>query len=516
MSVKKKKTKKQIENRLLDRRQFLMGSSGAFLSLPPLLSLMSSAAHAQAINEKVVRSVIYVGELGIERSLMFPSSPLANLDPVVGQLNMKSKLLSAIPGDLSYMIDRASFSGLYDYMNVVHGLSLTGGLYQGHNHSVLSGIHSTLRNPTFGRSIDTVMEKSLSVYGADSTAALKALRIKTKYNNFSWDTQGGRKIANSALIGDANVFNTLFASLGDGGPPLITNDMENQELVVDKVYNEIKALQNNSRISKSDKNLVDRYVSGLFDLQKKIIATNSGGATCAKPTSMTLQAGTSGNGYQFPYHLGWNRPNLRLLFENYNEMIKLAFSCDLTRVVYMQNSIISDLPVGHGLVGGLHHECPSAEESANRQKWGLLKMRDLAQTLKNTPDPLNTGDNILDNSTILFTNELGAWTTSHNTSNMPCVIFGKGGGKIRSGYYVDARQNPGSSSRFGEPGRPYKQMLQMIMRSMGITKAEYSLYGDGSGYGEFKPGINQFGHNYPTVYSAYASEHNDPLPFLSI
>jgi len=50
---------------------------------------------------------------------------------------------------------------------------------------------------------------------------------------------------------------------------------------------------------------------------------------------------------------------------------------------------------------------------------------------------------------------------------------------------------------------------------MGVTKSEYTQYGDGNGFGEFRPGINQFGKVHPTMFAAYVNEHNDPLPFLS-
>ncbi len=515
----KKKSKRDILNRRLDRRQFLIGSGKTFLALPPLISLMPKSVAAAVLNNKVVRSVSYIGGLGINESLMFPASPIANLNVVAGQVDLKYKELSQIPGNLSYMIDRANFESIYPYMNVIHGLSLTGGAFMGHNHTLLAGTHSEFRTPTFGRTMDVLLEKSNSVYDPNSAVPLKALRIIENVQNAqSWDCSTGSRINSSGYIGDANVFNALFATLTDTGPAPITNDEKNQELVVDKIYTDLRSLENDSRLSSEDKTLVDRYISGVFDLQKKIIANNSGnGSTCTKPNNMNIQAGTSGNGYQFPWESNWNSPNMRILFDNYIEMIKLAFSCDLTRVINIQNNVWSDAPVSQWSSGGLHHECPSAEVSADRHKWGLLKMAKLAEVLRDTTDPLNSGDNILDNSSILWTNELGDWTTGHRTLAMPCVLFGKGGGSIRTGNYFDMRQSGHSNFAYiGTPGRPFKQALQTIMHSMGVTKTEYSMYGDGNGYGEFKEGINQFNHNFPNIFSAYKNEHNDPMPFLTI
>jgi len=507
--MSKKDKKQKLESRRISRRQFLAGTGSSFLVLPPLLSLMPREVRAQVLNQNVTRTVIYVGQLGINRQLMYPTATLPNLTNFSGSPDLKYRELMDIPGDLSYVIDRANFSSLYPYMNVLQGMSLTGGLYQGHNHSVLAGTHSQLRNPTFGKTIDAVLEESLNVYDADSIVPIKALRI-TDYvrTNQTWSIVNGVKTNKPGIIGDANVFNTLFASLNNNGPTK-SRDEINQERIVDKVYSDLKSLENDKRLSRSDKTLLDRWISGVDDLQRRLA---SSGPTCSRP-ALNLLANTNGNAFQFPWtDSRWGDPNMNGVFDNYNEMIKLAFECDLTRVVTITNSNWRDRPDGR--TGGLHHECPSAEESATRQKWGLLKMRDLAESLRNTSDTVNGSGNLLDNSTILFTNELGDWTTGHNVTNMPCVTFGRGGGTINSGYYVDSRQSRVFERAIGEPGRPFKQILQSIMKSMGVTQQEYSQFGR-NGYGEFLEGINQFGRNQSDIYTPFANEHNEPMPFIT-
>lgn len=508
MSVKK--NKKAIENRRINRRQFLVGTGSTFLMLPPLMSLMPREVRAQVMNQNITRSVIYMGGLGINRQLMYPNSPVSGLTTFTGSPDLRYRLLEDIPGDLSFVLDRANFAALYPYMNVLHGMSMTGGNYQGHSHTVLAGTHSQARNPTFGKTIDAILEDSTNVYNSTSTVPIKALRIANSIGGeMSWRIVNGSRTNNRGLIGDTNVFNTLFASLSTTPQNAKTRDEINREQIVDKVFTDLKSLENDKRLSKSDKTLLDRWVSGVNDLQKRLAGS---GPTCARP-SMTLYASGNGNPYQFPWtDSNWGDPNAGQVFDNYVEMIKLAFECDLTRVVYISNSLWRDRPDGR--TGGLHHECPSDVESAIRQKWGLLKMRDLATALRNTSDPLNSSGNILDNSTILFTNELGDWTTGHSISNMPCITFGRGGGAMKSGYYVDSRQTRNLASFLGDPGRPFKQILQTIMKSMGVTQQEYSQFGR-NGFGEFIPGVQQFGKNVADVYLPYANEHNDPMPFIT-
>ncbi len=306
----------------------------------------------------------------------------------------------------------------------------------------------------------------------------------------------------------------MFGSLSTSQVP--TQTSINNELIVDRVFADLKNLENDKRLSSDDKQLLDRYIAGVFDLQKKVKANNSSvGLTCTKPT-LALEVKKNGNGYHFPLS-GWGILSTNKLFDNYIEMLKLAFLCDLTRVVTINNMIWDDRPISPSSSGGLHHECPNSETSADRHQYGLKQMAKLATALMNTPDTLNGSGNILDNSSIMFTNEMGDWTTGHQILNMPCVMFGKGGGFIKTGYFMDYTNNVNGFKFNGRDpsGRPYKQMLQTILQSMGVPKSEYVLYGDGKGYGEFVEGINQNGRNVPTAYSAYKNEHNDTLPFIT-
>src|SRR5690606_13786222 len=129
----------------------------------------------------------------------------------------------------------------------------------------------------------------------------------------------------------------------------------------------------------------------------------------------------------------------------------------------------------------------------DRHQWALKKVLKLAKMLSATADPSGSGT-VLDNSLLLYTNEMGDWTEGHNIFNIPAVTFGSGGGYFRTGYFVDYRQKPLVNFKGYHVGRPYKQLLQSIMLSMGISKSEYMKYGDGNGFGEFKPNINQFGN----------------------
>ncbi len=510
-----KRSKFEIQNRFQSRRQFLTSTGATFLTLPPLLSLMTREAAAQVASQKKVRSVIYINTLGIDEYQIVPMNDPTGLISAPGAVHTRYKDLNSFGGPLSRMID-SSFTSMYPHMNVFKGLSLCGGSYQGHNLSVLSGTHSGDRTPIYGKSIDVIMEQSSSVYKPTDVVKQKALRIGgSPGGHFSFDRVNGNRISSSYLQGDTAVFNQIFRGLTGTPVGVPLQQQTNSKLVVDKVFADLKTLENSSRLSSEDRTILNRYIASIYDVQKKVQAANVGTGPVCTPLTLPLDATTSGNTWLFPHDPAWQIQSTRVMFDNYIEMIRMAFLCDLTRIVVIQSSIWDDMAIDPNSQGGLHHECANSDLAADRQKWGLNKMLKLATALQASPDP--QGGTLLDNSTVLYTNELGSWTAAHNTFAIPAVLFGRGGGLFKSGYFVDYSQqnmknwpNPGYT-----PGRPYKQLLQSIMQSMGVPKSEYTLYGDGNGFGEFKEGINQFGKVRPDAFTAYRNEHNDLLPFIT-
>ncbi|MGZ3771034.1 MAG: DUF1552 domain-containing protein [Bdellovibrio sp.] len=501
MSSKKSK----YDNRHMSRRQFLIGSGSSFLCLPPLVSLMSNFAMAQALAPKR-RFIVMVGLNGIDSEQIYPPDQ-NDLTAAPNAISTYYKPLKNFTAPISRLID-SDFTSIYPKMNLLQGLSMSGGQYQGHSSTILAGTHSQGGAPTFGRTLDVVMEKSPSVYTAADSVPIKAARLVCSPDHdhyFTFDTGGGTATYSDAVQGDVNLFNFLFARFTQSSSVTPSDD----KLIVDKVYADLKALESNKRISANDKTILDNYISSVFDLQTRINSATP--PVCQKPT-LYLQA--YGGAWFLPDYPGWTITNVSTMYDNYIELIKLAFICDLTRVVYIGNyRCNSDQPI----FLPTHHDAPSSDAAADAQKWGLKKFLKMAQVLDGVTDP-SGGGTLLDNSGMLFTNELGDWTGGHNTFSMPAVTFGSCGGYFKTGYFVDYRQRPlvNWMNVGHSPGRPYKQLLQSFMTAMGVPKSEYIQFGDGNGYGEFKAGINQFGKVDPAVFSAYANEHNDPLPFIKM
>jgi hypothetical protein len=449
------------------------------------------------------RFIVWVSTNGINQEFIFPANQ-PDLTAVSGAYSAFYKPLANFGGAISPMID-SDFVSMYAKMNLIQGMSMVGadGFY-GHNTTVLGGALSPYdTGNTFGRTLDVVMEKSPNVYGAGSGVPFKAVRVGTGQNgrddrSFTYDG----KTVSDCLLGDVPMFNLLFGKMTGTSPATSPSD---DKLIVDKVYADLQTLQRNPALSSNDKLILDQFISATFDLQSKVNGATT--ITCSKP-SLSLQA--TGDPYFLP-DVDWgNNPNLNssVMFDNINTMIQLAFACDLTRVVYIGNARCNQdnnvsLDSHHSAIGG-------AQGAANAQKWGLKKFLKLAKVLDATPDA--TSGTLLDNSGMLYTNELGDWTTDHNIFNIPTVTMGGMAGMLRTGYFMDFRQKPLKDAGTGYyVGRPQKQLLQAFMTAMGVPQSEYMLYGNGTGYGEF--GTTAKGVD---VYSVYKNEHNNPLPFFKI
>jgi hypothetical protein len=135
---------------------------------------------------------------------------------------------------------------------------------------------------------------------------------------------------------------------------------------------------------------------------------------------------------------------------------------------------------------------------------------DLAVMLQNTPDPLNPGTTLLDNTVILFTNEHVGGNAEHAGRSLPFLTIGSAGGALKTGYYWDCRQRPYTGDQYSyDVGRPCAPLLISIMQALGLQPSDYAVGGVGNpnGFGDWEM---------CTDYQAFASTHNSPMPLLNM
>ena len=115
-----------------------------------------------------------------------------------------------------------------------------------------------------------------------------------------------------------------------------------------------------------------------------------------------------------------------------------------------------DIDEGHHTIS---HEPDSNEEAYEQlvkiNTWYSEQVAYMAQKLKDTPEPGGDG-NMLDHTTIIWTNELGKGN-SHTRNSIPFVMVGGG-----LGYKT------GRSLNFG--GQPHNRLLLSIAEAMGAPE----------------------------------------------
>jgi hypothetical protein len=226
--------------------------------------------------------------------------------------------------------------------------------------------------------------------------------------------------------------------------------------VLDDLTGDLKHVA--SLVSSEDRQLLNQHLDLVRKVEKDLqtefaAATKNDGATHAVPTLA---------------------PNIEEQNENMPEITRMqielmvnSFVADFARVASLQitNSVGQprmrwlDIPEGHH---GLSHEPDSNEEAYEKlikiNTWYAEQVAHLAKRMKETPDPSGHGS-LLDNTTIVWTNELGKGN-SHTRNNIPFVMVG-GGLDFKMGVAHD----------FG--GVPHNRLLLSFLEGFGMPQKTF-------------------------------------------
>ena len=98
-----------------------------------------------------------------------------------------------------------------------------------------------------------------------------------------------------------------------------------------------------------------------------------------------------------------------------------------------------DVKEGHHQLSHEPHSNQAAQEKLKRiNHWFAGELAYLTKRLAETPEPGGKGGSMLDNTQIVWLNELGEGN-SHTLSNIPFVLVGGGGG-FKTGRALDMKQ----------------------------------------------------------------------------
>jgi hypothetical protein len=212
-------------------------------------------------------------------------------------------------------------------------------------------------------------------------------------------------------------------------------------MYLDAVKEDVTALT--PKLGAQDKQRLASYLDGIHELQKSL----QGQAACSAPAATTADISDATLQRDIGFEVV-NRANSKLL--------AIALGCGLTRVFsYSLSAFNSSVWFPNG-VANTHHELGHQAHDDLPKSMSFIAER-FAETLDELAALDEGAGTVLDSTGIVMLTEV-SW--NHHNADLPIVIAGGGGGKLKGGQHV---RSSGPSTRAG----------YTVARAMGASLASY-------------------------------------------
>ena len=208
-------------------------------------------------------------------------------------------------------------------------------------------------------------------------------------------------------------------------------DQEALTSVLDDVKDDLKKVGDS--VGAADKKLLEEHATFVREMEKELKEAK---AAAGHPVP-AIEPGVKKD-----------NDNIPKISKAQIDLMVNAFAADFTRVATMQytNSVGGARMKWLGITEGHHelsHEPDTNEKAVEKltkiNKWFCEQLAYMAKRLSETPEPGGTGS-LLDNTTIVWTNELGKGN-SHTPDNIPFVLVG-GGLDFKMGRSIKYKKEP--------------------------------------------------------------------------
>lgn len=284
---------------------------------------------------------------------------------------------------------------------------------------------------------------------------------------FSYDASGSPVLP---TIDPKNAFTQVFGAPmgGVGGTPTPAPDASGygpalQKKILAAALADAEDLR--PRLPAAEALKLEQQSTALNRLAKALDGIDSGGSP-GTPQPVATSCKTVDGG-------PWANPDgdYRKRIKLHLDLVALAFACDARRVASIMLS-----PGGHDSMGGplgflgvggdihntiahtINDNPDNHQKMANIKRWEVEQFAYLLQRLKSFKD--SDGRTVLDNTVILFTNEVS--DGNHGHRNIPVLVAG-GGGRIATGKVLDA----------GGASRTYCELVLGLARATGANVSKF-------------------------------------------
>lgn len=483
----------------INRRHFLQGV-GFGLALPFLPSLAPKSARADVfpgpkyfvalgtrhgnlpieywapIDRPLTEVQLYNGDpsLGLDHKMRYGVlSDLTRSNAHAYNPGGAPELSRALGSFLNPHLDKLTLlSGLDILFNIGHHGSGNLGNYHDNDDSEA---RSNLQLPSMP-TIDRVIARSPSFYPAGDPYTVRSINFSNGLRISSDGPVGS--VSHQPLTGGdrpsaQDVFNAVF---GDSAPTGTGSGPDPRLSVVDRVIDDYRRVMNTpfgdgSRISNSDRQRLDEFITGLNDVEQKL---RNLGASCENVSSpdgsVRLDSGD----------------NLHNVIDDkwdvYLDVIVAAFRCGSSRVATIGMNELEDDFTGdwHTDIAHMGRPDVSMDYTVRAHRFAAEKIFSaLIEKLDVSIDGVSD-TTYLDNAIVVWNHECGQVT--HRSVGVPTLVAGSAGGFLTTGMFYDYR-NVDNDAYFANerpdlvyqdrPGIPYNRWLYTVLRAMGIPDSEY-------------------------------------------
>jgi len=235
------------------------------------------------------------------------------------------------------------------------------------------------------------------------------------------------------------------------------------------------------KLSAHDKLRMDEFFDSVRSVERDLNARPTIAQTCNLPAgpfpSVTLGIQQTTATYSKASHA-----------DAMNDLIALAFQCDLTRVIsYMLEDERSEFVYDHvprrtftaltstpgtGVCGNYNSaQTGSQDDYASITHWNVGKVAELCQKLAALDD--GNGQSVLDNSVVFLGAAMHGSTFS--CSDLPALLLGSGGGRLRTDQHLAL------------PNRPLRDLYFSLMNGVyGMNVTDFGVNRDGVGISQIR------------------------------
>ncbi|MGA9524273.1 MAG: DUF1552 domain-containing protein [Myxococcaceae bacterium] len=443
------------------RRMFLRGTGGAVLSIPFLESLLPREARAQVAERP--RFAVFMRQAngcsqagGGEPEMFWPRNTGTLTEASLSGVD-KDRAVSELSPYASKLLLVAGLK--FNYPG--NGCGHSGGGNQCLTAARVSSSPSGNRSLALGESVDNRIARELNPAGRDPLT-LYAGRM-SGYIDEVLSYRGSMDLR-PAENNPWNAYSRMTEL--SGGNDAVREQIASARLSVnDLVREQMQALMGNPRLSTEDRDRLKLHFESVREFETQLACT------LPQPEIQEMQTLAQNDAFRNP-------TNIEKVAQLQADLIALAFACDYSRAATLQIGDGNDgteyyangvkLPRYHWISHRINSDGSegTAIEGAQEKHHQIDRIH--ARMFRHLLDRLSS-HGVLDDTCAVWTNDL-AHGVSHSYSNVPFVIAGSSGGYLKTGVYVDVRQN-GSTT-------PHNRLFNTILNAVGVRKADGSLVDD--------------------------------------